>query len=370
MTGARLLRRLGMAAVLVLAGCASAAPASPTAAPPPPTATTTVAPKPAATTAAQPTSAPAAAKPPTKIVIGYDGISMTSAPSVFIKEQGYFAKYGLDVDLQLVEGGTKLTAAIVGGSVPLAQNAYSSALSAALQGADLVLIGGLSNKLPFQLVVKKELASPGALRGSGAKLAISSRGSSTDVALRAILKALGLETPKDITIVTVGGENERVAAIKAGQIDGMMAQYPVTGVLEREGYTVVGNAADVTDIPNNATVTSHKFLKENHDLVKQYMKALIEGLHAYKTQPEKAMASTKGFMKLPDDELSIAYDYYTKNVYPDVPRPTMSGIQALFRDELSQSIEAAKTAKAEDFVDTSVIDELDKEGFIKQVLGS
>ncbi len=321
-----------------------------------------------ALTPAAPPAAPAQAAP-TKLTVGYDGVSMTSAPLVFMKEQGYFARYGLDVDLLLVEGGTKLTAAIVGGSVPVAQNAYSGALSAALQGADLVLVGGLSNKLPFQLVVKSQYANLDSLRGSGAKLAISSPGSSTDVALRAIMKSQALQVGKDVTVLTVGGENERAAAIETGQIDGMMAQYPLTGVLEAKGYRVVGNAADVVDIPNNATVTSRKYLGENRPTVKRYLQALIDGLHAYKTSPDAAQASTAAYLKVPADQAGPAWVYYTKSIYPDVPRPTLSGIKNLLDQELSQTIPAARTAKPEDFVDTSLLDELEKEGFTKQILG-
>src|SRR5207302_2510040 len=127
----------------------------------------------------------------------------------FTSERGIFKKYGLDVDMRFVSGGSQLTAAIVGGDVPLAQNGYEPALTAALKGADIVIVGGISNKLPFQLVTKASLARPEQLRGSNAKLAISRFGSSSDLALRAILTHYGVDASKDVTILQIGGEPER-----------------------------------------------------------------------------------------------------------------------------------------------------------------
>ena len=86
--------------------------------------------------------------------MAYDGFSMTSAPLNYADKQGIFKRFGLDITPIFIEGGSMLTQAVVGGSVDIAQNGYTPALAAAVQGADIVIIGGISNKLPFQLVVK------------------------------------------------------------------------------------------------------------------------------------------------------------------------------------------------------------------------
>ena len=97
--------------------------------------------------------------------VAYDGFSMTSAPLIYADKQGIFKKFGLDVTPIFVEGGSMLTQAVVGGSVDIAQNGYTPALAAAVQGADIVFIGGISNKLPFQLVVKTSITSAAQLKG-------------------------------------------------------------------------------------------------------------------------------------------------------------------------------------------------------------
>ncbi len=313
--------------------------------------------------------AAAPAKALTPLVVGYDGQSMTSGPLNFAAKQGVFRQFGLDADLRYVSGGSTLTAGIVGGSIPIAQNGYEPSLTAAVQGADIVLIGGISNSLPFQLIVKPELAKEGALKGSGAKIAISRFGSSSDVAAKAVLTHLGLDPSKDVAIVQIGGEPERVAAMESGQIDGTVLQYPTTGIFEKRGYKVLGSASDYVEYPNTAYVTSRKYLKEHREVVKDFLKAIVVGVRNYKTQPEAAISATATFLKAPPEEVKPAYDYFTKQVYPDVPKPTLTGIKALLVSQISTTVPAAKDAKPEDLVDTTLFDELEREGFIKQVLG-
>ena len=112
-----------------------------------------------------------------------------------------------------------LTQAVVGGSVDIAQNGYTPALSAAVQGADVVIIGGISNKLPFQLVVKTSITRPDQLKGQS--VAISRYGSSTDTAADFALAHLKL-TRTDVKVLQLGGAATRIAAAMSGQIAGTM----------------------------------------------------------------------------------------------------------------------------------------------------
>src|SRR5215469_17859147 len=81
-------------------------------------------------------AAPAATLIPLKVA--YDGYSMTTAPMNYALQKGIFRKYGLDVSLVYIDAGSTLSQAVVGGSVKIAQNGYSPAAAAAVQGADIV----------------------------------------------------------------------------------------------------------------------------------------------------------------------------------------------------------------------------------------
>ena len=82
----------------------------------------------------------AAQKSLTKVRVAYDGFSMTSGPLIYADKQGIFKKFGLDIAPVFIDGGSMLTQAVVGGSVDIAQNGYTPALSAAVQGADFYLL--------------------------------------------------------------------------------------------------------------------------------------------------------------------------------------------------------------------------------------
>src|SRR4029079_6662182 len=92
--------------------------------------------------------------PLTTVRMAYDGFSMTSAPLNYAAQQGIFRRFGLDITPTFIAGGSMLTQAIVGGSIDVAQNGYTPAISAALQGADVVIIAGIANTLPYQLMVR------------------------------------------------------------------------------------------------------------------------------------------------------------------------------------------------------------------------
>jgi len=277
----------------------------------------------------------------TKLRVAYDGYSMTSAPLYYAEHEGIFKKFGLDVKPAFVEGGSLLTQAVVGGSIDIAQNGYTPAAGAAVQGADIVIIGGISNKLPFQLVVKSSIKGAADLKGQG--IAISRYGSSTDTAADFALRHLGL-TRNDVSVRQLGGPATRNAALISGQVAGTMEQYPDTGQLETQGFRVLVDVTNLAgDYPNTSYATSRTFLKKNPDAVE--------------------------FLKVKEAPLAkAAYEAYVK-VYPDDLRPSLPGI-GLVLAELARHDAKAGKLKPEDMVDTSVLDALAREGFFARLAES
>lgn len=300
----------------------------------------------------------------TKVRVAYDGFSMTTAPMHYADKHGIFKKFGLDVTPTFVAGGSTLTQAVVGGSVDIAQNGYTPAASAAVQGADIVIIGGISNKLPFQLVVKKSITNAEQLKGQA--IAISRYGSSTDTAADFALKHLGL-TRNDVKVLQLGGPTNRIAALMSGQIGGTMEQYPDTAEVSKRGFHVLVDVTPIAgDYPNTSYVTTKAFLKAHPDVVKKFFMAMATAIHEYKTHPDEAVKLTMEFLKIKDEgNAKAAYEAYTK-IYPDDPRPSLKGI-ALVLAKMAKKSPKAASMKPEQIVDTSVLDALEKEGFFKKL---
>jgi NitT/TauT family transport system substrate-binding protein len=309
-------------------------------------------------------TAAAAQEPLTKVRVAYDGFSMTSGPLIYADKQGLFKKFGLDVAPIFVDGGSMLTQAVVGGSVDIAQNGYTPALSAAVQGAEIVIIGGISNKLPFQLVVKTSITNADGLKGQS--VAISRYGSSTDAAADFALAHLKLSR-NDVRILQLGGAATRMAAAMSGQIAGTMEQYPDTAELARHGFHVLVDVTDIAgDYPNTSYVTNRGFLKSRPDVVKRFMMAMATAVHEYKRKPDVAIPLTQKFLDVKDPaNAKAAYDAYVK-VYPDDLRPSLAGM-ALVLKEIAKKEPKAAAMKPEQFVDLAVLDRLVSEGFFAKL---
>src|ERR1700704_488374 len=293
----------------------------------------------------------------TKLRVAFDGFSMTSAPLYYADQQGIFKKFGLDVKPIFVEGGSLLTQAVVGGSVDIAQNGYTPAAGAAVQGADIVFIGGISNKLPFQLVVKSSIAGAADLKGQS--IAISRFGSSTDTAADFALAHLGLNR-NDVMVRQLGGPATRIASIISGQVAD-------TADLVQKGFRVLVDVTDIAaDYPNTSYVTSRTFLKKNPDTVKRFFMAMATAVHEYKRNPELAVQLTQKFLDVKDSAIAkSAYESYV-HVYPDDLRPSVKGI-ALVLKELAKHDPKVAAAKPQDLVDTGPLDALVREGFFARL---
>jgi NitT/TauT family transport system substrate-binding protein len=302
-----------------------------------------------------------------KLRFAYDGFSMTSAPLYYATQQGIFKRFGLDVNPTHVEGGSMLTQALVGGSLDIAQNGYTPVAGAAVQGADVVFIGGISNKLPFQLVVKTAITNAEQLKG--ASIAISRYGSSTDTAIDFALAHLKL-TRNDVKVLQLGGAATRMAAAMAGRIDGTVEQQPDSAELSRHGFHIL---VDVTDIageyPNTSYVTSRAFLKMSPELVKKFLMAMATAVHEYKANPDVAVKLTAKFLDVKDEtNARAAYQAYL-NVYPPNLRPSLKGIDLVLK-EIGKKEPKANTFRAEQLVDTTALDELEREGFFMKLAAS
>jgi NitT/TauT family transport system substrate-binding protein len=309
-------------------------------------------------------AASAQAQSLTALRVAFDGYSMTSVPLQYAVQQGIFKTFGLDVTPAFVEGGSLLSQAVVGGSVDIAQNGYTPAAGAAVQGADIVFIGGISNKLPFQLVVKSSIAGAADLKGQS--IAISRFGSSTDTAADFALAHLGLRRD-DVLVRQLGGPATRIASLISGQVAGTVEQYPDTAELVQKGFRVMVDVTDIAgDYPNTSYVTSRTFLKKNPETVKRFFMAMATAVHEVKRNPDAAVALTQKFLEVKDAAIAkAAYEAYVK-VYPDDLRPSLAGIALVLR-ELARSDPKVAAAKPQDMVDTTVLDALTRDGFFAKL---
>jgi ABC-type nitrate/sulfonate/bicarbonate transport system substrate-binding protein len=141
---------------------------------------------------------------------------------------------------------------------------------------------------------------------------------------------------------------------------------PTSFVAQKEGFNVL---TDVTGMPfqHNGVVTTRKFIRENSDTLRRYIKAHVEAIHLMKTDREAGITVLMKFMKAKESDKELVAKSYNismgEEMYPQKQYPSLPGLRTVL-DSIAKELPAAKDAKPEDFVDNRFIKELDESGFI------
>lgn len=277
---------------------------------------------PAATTAAtQAVAAPTPIACCTKLKAAYSNITGDNLTLWVTFEAGLFKKHGLDVDLSYINGGAQTSAALVSGSVDVAQFGGGEALGAAAGGADLVIVAQLAPVYPYHLFVAKGINTIADLKGK--KVGISNAGGSSDIATRDALKKNGLDPDKDVNIVAVGSHSNRTAALLSGQIDAGLDDPPEDAKLVDAGLTaLIDLAGQKIPASNTGIIVQRSYLTANKAVVQAYVDAVVEGIaYANKNHDFTIGVLKKYFKSTNDKEMQSAYDFFLKEVTPAYPFP-------------------------------------------------
>jgi NitT/TauT family transport system substrate-binding protein len=205
----------------------------------------------------------------------------------FALAEGLFAKYDLDVTVSEISGGSTAVTALIAGDVDLCQIAGAAVVGAGVAGAEVVFVGGVINQQPYYLVTRPDVRTPADLVGQA--LAVSGPGSSSYAAAVAVLERFGLAPDRDVAILSIGGQSERMAALESGNIAGTILSPPQAMLAVADGYHLLFDFAEIeAPYQHTAIVTTRAFLEEHPDLVAGYIQATSEAvaaMHADRRRP-------------------------------------------------------------------------------------
>ena len=200
----------------------------------------------------------------------------------------------------------------------------------------------------------------------GKKIAISRFGSGTDTAIRLALRKFGLDPVKDVSILQMGSQPDRVRALAAGSLDATLVSPPFDLAAKKQGYDILVNLADLgIAYPQLVIETSERFIREQPQGIKNFLKGFIEGVHYAATHKEETKKPITKYLKIDDPEMLEATHQSFLQVTDYSGYANLEGMRNAM-DEVALRMPAVKTKKPEDFVDTRFLKELEKEGFFKQ----
>jgi NitT/TauT family transport system substrate-binding protein len=305
-------------------------------------------------------------KPLEKVNIAYSSISVSQTPTWVAYEKGFFRKYGLDVELVYIEGSSVSVKSLVSGDVAAAAVSGPAVVQSNLQGTGVVMIAGFLNTMDYELMVSRDITTADQLRGRS--LVVNHFGSSSDFATRYTLEKHGLVPGKDVTILEIGSQPNRLAALESGKIDGAMVAIPVTAMAKKMGFHALVDLQMLgLEYPQDGLAVSQTLIKSRPELVRNMMKAYVDAIHYFKTHRIETLALYQKYLKTYDmDALEEAYEAVGLNLISERPYPTIKGIQIVLR-ELASKDPKAQGARPEQFVDLTFIKELDNSGFIDRL---
>ncbi len=289
----------------------------------------------------------------------YPSFAGSWATAWIAKEAGYFSAEGLDVELVRVGGSSRMVAAMLGGSAPIIQAGAIAALTANVAGADVVIIGSTGTVSPFRLIARPEIKQPSDLKGK--KAGITTFGSTSDQVLRIALKQFNLDPSKDVALLTFGAQPEAFAALMNGIVQVAAFSYPLYPKAIKVGMRELVNFADlgVEDI-NGTVMTTRAFVAQQRDTALRFMRAFTRGMQRYRTDKEYSKKVLAKYGKINDEEiLEGTWQDYAPTLQK-TPRPSLKAVQFMIENQFAGK---KPLPKPEQFVDSSIVDQLEKSGF-------
>ena len=296
--------------------------------------------------------------------ISYGGVSGFQAPVWAAKDLGLLDKYGLSAEVVMIAGSSRGIQALVGGTTQFAQGDGTAAMNARLQGADIVIITGSLNKFPFSIVTQKNIRQPADLVGK--KMGIVNFGGSNELAVTSALREWNIPR-QSVTLLPSGGASSRLVGLSAGAIDATVLAPPESTKAQQMGFNLLADLSELkARFPLHVIMTRRAFLEKNRPVVKRFLQAFSEGVHALVSDKKRALQVYGKRLRQDPAVLDDTFNFFSgKLSYP--PRVDRQGLQNAV-ELLAQTTPAAKTKNlAAEVLDESLMNELEAEGFFEKL---
>ena len=299
----------------------------------------------------------------------YASVTGSRIPLWIAKDAGLFEKYGLHVNLVVIAAGNAAIGALAGGDVEILGAPGTTTMVSAAKGLPVAIIGTFGPG-SWKLVAHPGITSAEGLRGK--TIGISRLGTTIEFATRRALVKLGLTPGKDVSILATGlGEsNKRVMIMLQGKIDATLVSADNLDEAEAQGLKL-SQLADLNElgIYTSASDLSAKrdFLKNQRRRARAFMLAYCEAIWLGKNNKSIALASFRKQMRENDPRrLEVLYKNYVVEGLPLKPYPMEEVIQTEI-ENLSPTMPEMRGKRAADFVDKSILTEMESEGFFSSL---
>jgi NitT/TauT family transport system substrate-binding protein len=282
--------------------------------------------------------------------------------------QNIFRKYGLETEYLALNSGTLGVQTLLANEIQFLFSTGALAVNANLQGGDIAIVTGGFNVFPFKFVARPEIKSVEGLRSK--RVSISQFGSATDFAVQAALEKLGLD-PKQVTIIQLGGNPNRLAALSSGTTEATVFSEPfATLAIKKHGMNLLLDLAEAgLSFPQSSLMVRRSYLGANREKVTNFVKSLIEGLFLVKRDRALAIQLMKKYIRAEDEVYGIGYEFFLTRYGNDLlSLPERKGLDFVIAESAKTNPRAkGQTPESLRLLEPSILDEIKKSGFVEML---
>jgi len=253
-------------------------------------------------------NAPCAAQERVRFPIAESSKTLSYGPLWVAAKMGFFEREGLDVPIVTMRGSPLAIQALTADSIYVANATVDTLIGAYEKGADITMIGGLINGLGLSMIGGKQYKTYADLRGT--TIGTQTLTSGTGFALRLVLKAHGLEYPRDYTLLNIGSAPDRYRALTSGQISSAPVGVPLEVVAQQQGFNILGYFAD--DVPNyqfNVYIVKRSWAEKNRPMVVRFMKAMASAMRWLMDNRDPACAYLAKEMAISVEHCRLGWEF-------------------------------------------------------------
>jgi len=295
---------------------------------------------------------------PTKLRASFAGTTGYHLPMWVQKQEGLDKKYGLDMEILLIAGGSRIIQTLLSGELLLTHSGASTVARAGIAGADLTMIATLMNQVNWRIVARKEIRDVKELVGK--KIAIASRGGSSELGLQLAFKKWNLDFNR-VTLLSLGPSPTRMAALREGVVDATVFAYPELLIAAKEGFPTIADLRPYADLTDTSVVVTRSGLEKQRPVLKRFLQGYVEAIARIKRNPDSAYRALTRYTGVSDAAALEETRKFYADSFTSIPRTEMNGWRNLIATLGKSEAEMAR------FIDMSLLDELQRDGFFERL---
>jgi NitT/TauT family transport system substrate-binding protein len=307
---------------------------------------------------------------PSRLVIGYASTTPRLMPLWMARDQGFFAKYGIESEPVLLRSGATLVTGMASGDLQIGRTAGAAVLSAVAAGHDIKMLATFSSRNSYDVVARPNIKRAEDLRGK--KLAINSVGGGTWIGAMLWIEYFGLDVQRDqILLQSVGDQGVQSQALESGVVDVVFVDSVYSKLLKQKGMNILAEAGELKQpLVSQSTIVPGPFLQQHPDVAENYLKGEIEGI-AFAVAPKNKPTVIKMIMRRLRVDAPAAEEGYA-DMLRGVDRKPMASLQGMrnLQRLLKPRNPKIGDLKVEDIVDNRIMRKLDASGFIDRAFAA